>query len=126
MQGEGSISVPNSVSSPREVTKPCSYNMVEAILTCGVLAKLSGTNLTFQAIHWMPVLWLRGDNSCHPSAKLPPQSGEQIPFVRPRAATKTNHFHLQHCPSNVASAIVIIPTAGKFRLNYLTSQYLEL
>lgn len=67
-----------------------------------------------------------GEDSCHPSAKLPPQSREQIPFVRARAATKNNHIHLQHCPSNIASAIAIIPTAGKFWLNYLTSQYLEL
>lgn len=88
MQGDGSISVPNSVSSPQEVTKPCSYNMVEAIPTCGVLAKLSGTNPTFQAIHWMPVLWLRVDNSCHSSAKLPPQSGEQIPFFPGKSSYK--------------------------------------
>lgn len=126
VQGDGSISVPNSVSSSQEVTKPCSYNVVEAIPTCGVLAELSGTNQTFQAIHWMPVVWLRGEDSCHPSAKLPSQSGEQIPFVWARTATKNNHFHLQHCAPNIASAILIVPTAGKFRLNYLTSQYLEL
>lgn len=125
VQGDGSISVPNSVSSPREVTKLCSYNMVEAISTCGVLAELSGTNLAFQAIHWMPVVWLRGEDSCHPTAKLPPQSEEQIPFIQARAATENNHI-LQHCPSNIVSAIAVIPIAGKFWLNYLTSQYLEL
>lgn len=59
VQGDGPISAPNSVSSPREVTKPGSYNMVDAIPTYGVLAELSGTNPTFWAIHWMPGIWLR-------------------------------------------------------------------